>query len=74
MRRQVAMTWFRYERTAVIVAASVVLLVGLIVSVSSWRKVAETDAVVNMVTALTTNMAGRVIIHVDIELGGKDER
>ena len=53
---------------------NILLAATLIVSVSSWRKVAKTDAAVNMVTALATNMAGRVTIHVDIELGGTNAR
>lgn len=72
MRRQVAMTWFRYERTAVIVAASVVLLIGLVVHAVSWRRVVKMDAASGMIQALATNLSGRVIVYVDVELGAQD--
>lgn len=68
------MWWFKYEKAVIIVTAATLLAATLIVSVSSWRKVAKTDAAVNMVTALATNMAGHVTIHVDIELGGTNAR
>ena len=68
------MWWFKYEKIVIIVTAATLLATTLIVSVSSWRKVTKTDAVVNMVTALATNVAGRVTIHVDIELGGTNAR
>lgn len=68
------MWWFKYEKILIIVTSATLLAATLIVSVSSWRKVAKTDAAVNLVTALTTNMVGRVTIHVDIELGGTNAR
>ena len=66
------MWWYRYERAVVISAAAVVLLVGLIVCAASWKQVAKTEAATDMVRSLATNLSGRVIVYVDIELGDRD--
>lgn len=66
------MMWFKYEKVVVIVVASAVLLVGLVVCAASWKRVAKIDAAAGMVQALATNLSGRVVVYVDIELGAQD--
>lgn len=64
--------WFKYERATLIVAAAAVLLVGLTVCAVSWKHVVKTESAAGMVQALATNLSGRVIVYVDIELGDRD--
>lgn len=66
------MTWFKYERVTLIVAVAAVLLAGLTVCAVSWRHMVKTEATAGLVQALATNLSGRVIVYVDIELGDRD--
>lgn len=64
--------WFKYERIFVVALAATVLLAGLAACVGAWKRAAKLDAASGMVQALATNLSGRVIVYVDIELGAQD--
>ena len=66
------MWWFKHERVILIAVSAAMLLAILASSVSAWKRVAKIDAAAGMVQALTTNLSGRVVVYVDIELGAQD--